>query len=94
MATLVTGGAGFLGSHLCERLLAQDQEVLCMDNFFTGRRSNVAHLLDNPNFNKKIPTDVEIRLTGNLTKPNSPDFEIYFPNTSSTVTSEINYKFI
>ena len=47
---IVTGGAGFLGSHLCERLLTQDQEVLCMDNFFTGRRSNVAHLLDNPNF--------------------------------------------
>ena len=54
--------------------------------------SNPALLLDNPNFNKKIPTDVEIKLTGNLTKPNSPDFEIYFPNTSSTVTSEINYK--
>ena len=45
--------------------------------------SNPALLLDNPNFNKKIPTDVEIKLTGNLTKPNSPDFEIYFPNTSS-----------
>ena len=54
--------------------------------------SNPALLLDNPNFNKKIPTNVEIKLTGNLTKPNSPDFEIYFPNTSSTVTSEINYK--
>ena len=54
--------------------------------------ANPALLLDNPNFNKKIPTDVEIKLTGNLTKPNSPDFEIYFPNTSSSVTSEINYK--
>ena len=54
--------------------------------------ANPALLLDNPNFNKKIPTDLEIKLTGNLTKPNSPDFEIYFPNTSSTVTSEINYK--
>ena len=54
--------------------------------------ANPALLLDNPNFNKKIPTDVEIELTGNLTKPNSPDFEIYFPNTSSSVTSEINYK--
>ena len=54
--------------------------------------ANPALLLDNPNFNKKIPTDVEIKLTGDLTKPNSPDFEIFFPNTSSTVTSEINYK--
>ena len=54
--------------------------------------ANPALLLDNPNFNKKIPTDLEIKLTGDLTKPNSPDFEIYFPNTSSTVTSEINYK--
>ena len=47
---LVTGGAGFLGSHLCERLLAQGHEVLCVDNYFTGRRTNVAHLLDNPRF--------------------------------------------
>jgi len=47
---LVTGGAGFLGSHLCERLLAEGCEVLCVDNFFTGRRANVAHLLDNPLF--------------------------------------------
>ena len=50
MAILVTGGAGFLGSHLCERLLEQGEEVLCMDNFFTGRRKNVAQLMANPNF--------------------------------------------
>ena len=54
--------------------------------------ANPALLLDNPNFNKKIPTDVEINLTGDLTKPDSTDIEIFFPNTSSTVTSEINYK--
>lgn len=54
--------------------------------------ANPALLLDNPNFNKKIPADVEIKLSGNLLKPNNPDFEIYFPNTSSTATSEINYK--
>ncbi|MDR1535951.1 MAG: SDR family oxidoreductase [Planctomycetota bacterium] len=47
---VVAGGAGFLGSHLCERLLADGHEVLCLDNFFTGRRDNVRHLLENPRF--------------------------------------------
>ena len=47
---LVTGGAGFLGSHLCERLLSDGHDVLCVDNYFTGRRANISHLLDNPNF--------------------------------------------
>jgi hypothetical protein len=56
--------------------------------------SNPALLLDNPNFNKKIPTVVQINLKGDLVKPDNPDFEIFFPNTSSTVTSEINYKLI
>ena len=46
MKLLVTGGAGFIGSHLCERLLEQGHEVVCLDNFFTGRRENVRHLLD------------------------------------------------
>jgi len=46
----VTGGAGFLGSHLCEQLLARDCDVLCVDNYFTGTRANIAHLLNNPNF--------------------------------------------
>jgi len=46
----VTGGAGFLGSFLCERLLAQGAEVLCVDNYFTGRRANIAHLFANPMF--------------------------------------------
>ena len=54
--------------------------------------ANPALLLDNPNFNKKIPTDVQINLTGNITKPDSPNFQIYFPNTSTTATTEINYK--
>ena len=47
---LVTGGAGFLGSFLCERLLAEGHEVACVDNFFTGSRQNVAHLIANPSF--------------------------------------------
>ena len=47
---LVTGGAGFLGSHLCERLIAAGDDVLCVDNFFTGTKDNIAHLLPNPHF--------------------------------------------
>jgi len=47
---LVTGGVGFLGSHLCERLLAEGHDVLCIDNFFTGTKDNVLHLLDNHHF--------------------------------------------
>src|SRR5665213_2558003 len=47
---LVTGGAGFLGSHLCERLLADGHDVLCADNYFTGRKDNIAHLLTNTHF--------------------------------------------
>jgi len=74
---LVTGGAGFLGSHLCERLLAQGSEVLCVDNFFTGRRSNVVHLLDNPLFEMMrhdvtFPLYVEVDEIYNLACPASP----------------------
>ena len=50
MRVLVTGGAGFIGSHLCERLLADRHEVMCLDNFYTGRRANIAHLLSNTDF--------------------------------------------
>ena len=50
MKVLITGGAGFIGSHLCERLLQEKHSVICMDNFITGRRENIAPLLSNPNF--------------------------------------------
>jgi UDP-glucuronate decarboxylase len=50
MRILVTGGAGFLGSHLCERLLGEKHEVICLDNFFTGRKKNIQHLMTNPDF--------------------------------------------
>ena len=74
---LVTGGAGFLGSHLCERLLAEGHEVLCVDNFFTGSRANIAHLLDNPRFelmrhDVTFPLYVEVDEIYNLACPASP----------------------
>jgi UDP-glucuronate decarboxylase len=50
MRTLITGGAGFIGSHLCDRLLADGHDVICLDNFFTGSKDNIKHLLSNPNF--------------------------------------------
>ncbi|HMB14864.1 MAG TPA: GDP-mannose 4,6-dehydratase, partial [Pelovirga sp.] len=74
---LVTGGAGFLGSHLCERLLAEGDEVLCVDNYFTGRRANIAHLLDNPRFEVMrhditFPLFVEVDQIYNLACPAAP----------------------
>ncbi|MGO9772172.1 MAG: UDP-glucuronic acid decarboxylase family protein [Roseiarcus sp.] len=74
---LVTGGAGFLGSHLCERLLDEGAEVLCVDNYFTGRRANIAHLLSNPNFEAlrhdvTLPLFVEVDAIFNFACPASP----------------------
>jgi UDP-glucuronate decarboxylase len=57
MRILITGGAGFLGSHLCDRLLGEGHEVICMDNFFTGRKRNVLHLMKNP-----MSTDMFVRV--------------------------------
>jgi UDP-glucuronate decarboxylase len=84
MVTLVTGGAGFLGSHLCEKLLERGQDVVCMDNFFTGRRRNVAHLLDNPHFELMRhdvvdPFKVEVDRIFNLACPASPVHYQYNP---------------
>jgi UDP-glucuronate decarboxylase len=74
---LVTGGAGFLGSHLCEKLLAEGCDVLSVDNYFTGRKANIAHLLGNPNFEAMrhdivSPLYVEVDEVYNLACPASP----------------------
>lgn len=74
---LVTGGAGFIGSHLCEALLRQGNEVVCVDNYFTGTKRNVAHLLDDPNFelirhDVRQPLNVEVDQIYNLACPASP----------------------
>lgn len=94
---LVTGGAGFLGSHLCERLLADGSEVLCVDNFFTGRRMNVAHLMDDPNFelmrhDVTFPLYVEVDEIYNLACPASPIHYQYDPvqTTKTSVHGAIN----
>lgn len=75
---LVTGGAGFLGSHLCERLVADGHDVICVDNFFTSQKSNVAHLLDLPNFELvrhdiTQPLWLEVDEIYNLACPAAPD---------------------
>jgi len=74
---LVTGGAGFLGSHLCERLLDSGYDVICADNFYTGRKLNIAHLMDDPNFevirhDVTFPLYVEVDEIYNLACPASP----------------------
>ena len=77
MRILVTGGAGFLGSHLSERLVNQGHDVICLDNFFTGSKSNVAHLMDLPNFellrhDVTFPLYIEVDQIYNLACPASP----------------------
>jgi UDP-glucuronate decarboxylase len=97
MRVLVTGGAGFLGSHLCERLLADGHEVVCVDNFFTGRRANVSHLLANPMFEMirhdvTFPLYVEVDQIFNLACPASPVHYQHDPvqTTKTSVHGAIN----
>ena len=84
MRILITGGAGFIGSHLCERLLGEGNEVICLDNFFTGRRENIFHLLDNPRFelirhDVTEPILLEVDQIYNLACPASPVHYQYNP---------------
>jgi UDP-glucuronate decarboxylase len=95
--TLVTGGAGFLGSHLCERLLREGHDVLCVDNFFTGGKQNIAHLLGNPYFelmrhDVTFPLYVEVDQIYNLACPASPIHYQFDPvqTTKTSVHGAIN----
>jgi UDP-glucuronate decarboxylase len=81
---LVTGGAGFLGSHLCERLVGEGHDVLCLDNFFTSQKSNVEHLLAKPNFelirhDVTVPINLEVDEIYNLACPAAPGHYQYNP---------------
>jgi UDP-glucuronate decarboxylase len=94
---MVTGGAGFLGSHLCERLIAAGHEVLCVDNFYTGRRRNVQALLANPGFeimrhDVTVPLFVEVDQIYNLACPASPIHYQFDPvqTTKTSVHGAIN----
>lgn len=89
---LITGGAGFLGSHLCERLLNQGNEIICLDNLFTGRKQNIAHLMDNPNFefmrhDITQPVSVEVDQIYNLACPASPPHYQY--NAIKTIKTSV-----
>jgi UDP-glucuronate decarboxylase len=95
--TLVTGGAGFLGSHLCDALIARGHEVLCVDNFFTGSRRNIDHLFGNPRFellrhDVTFPLYVEVDEIYNLACPASPVHYQHDPvqTTKTSVVGAIN----
>ena len=94
---LVTGGAGFIGSHLCDRLVADDCDVLCVDNYFTGAKDNIAHLIGNPRFevmrhDVTFPLYVEVNEIYNLACPASPVHYQFDPvqTTKTSVHGAIN----
>ena len=94
---LVTGGAGFIGSHLCEKLLNEGNEVICVDNFFTGSKQNIIHLLDNPYFeivrhDITFPLYIEVDEIYNLACPASPVYYSFAPvqTTKTSVIGAIN----
>ena len=94
---LVTGGAGFLGSHLCDRLIARGADVLCVDNFFTGSKANIAHLQSNPHFELMrhditFPLYIEVNQIYNLACPASPIHYQHDPvqTTKTSVHGAIN----
>jgi UDP-glucuronate decarboxylase len=94
---LITGGAGFLGSHLSERLLNEGHDIICLDNFFTGTKENVAHLLNNPHFelmrhDVTFPLYVEVDQIYNLACPASPIHYQHDPvqTTKTSVHGAIN----
>jgi FlaA1/EpsC-like NDP-sugar epimerase len=94
---LVTGGAGFLGSHLCERLVLEGCDVICVDNYFTGSKDNISHLLNKPNFellrhDVTFPLYVEVDQIYNLACPASPVHYQYDPvqTTKTSVHGAIN----
>jgi UDP-glucuronate decarboxylase len=95
--SLITGGAGFLGSHLCERLLKENHDVICLDNFFTGQKTNLAHMIGNPFFelirhDVTFPYYAEIDNIFNLACPASPPHYQYDPvqTTKTSVHGAIN----
>lgn len=95
--SLITGGAGFLGSHLCDRLIAEGNQVLCVDNFFTGSRANIQHLLANPKFellrhDVTFPLYVEVDEIFNLACPASPIHYQFDPvqTTKTSVLGAVN----
>ncbi|MEI6606280.1 MAG: UDP-glucuronic acid decarboxylase family protein [Verrucomicrobiota bacterium] len=92
MRILITGGAGFLGSHLCERLLRDNHEIICLDNFFTGRKANIAHLLNHPYFelvrhDVTEPFKFEVDQIYNLACPASPPH--YQHNAIKTIKTSV-----
>ena len=94
---LITGGAGFIGSHICERLLERGDDVLCLDNFFTGEKRNVSHLLDHPSFelmrhDVTFPLFVEVDQIYNMACPASPVHYQFDPvqTTKTSVHGAIN----